>query len=50
MSQFCYTVFVNHVGALPESEPVTLFRLTDVREHQHSILDELESSLITPRN
>ena len=53
MPHTCYTVFINHVGALPESEPVTLFRLADVKEYLHSIRHDLEASetqftVITP--
>ena len=53
MPHTCYTVFINHVGALPESEPVTLFRLADVKDYLRSVRDDLEASetrftVITP--
>lgn len=53
MSHTVYTVFINQVGTLSESEPVTLFRLADVKEYLRSIRDDLEASetrftVITP--
>jgi len=53
MSHTAYTVFINQIGALPEAEPLSFYRLADVKDYLRSIRDELadsdtQTTIITP--